>query len=77
MIDIITIKGEKYSFEETTGRLFKDGLVLPSTLYEPVYSNSFDENTPPKFSGILIKETNSILSLFGHINPISDINQIY
>lgn len=77
MIDIITVKGEKYSYDEDTKRIFKDGFVMPSTLCEPIFSPSFDENTPPKFSGIYLKELNSILSLFGHINPVSDINQIY
>ena len=29
MIDIITIKGEKYGFDENTQRIFKDGVVIP------------------------------------------------
>lgn len=76
MKDIITLKGEKYSFDEDTGRIFKDGYVLSSSKVEPVYSSSFDKDRPPVFSGIYLKDTNSIVSLSGKINPVTDINTI-
>lgn len=76
MIEIVTLKGEKYSFDPRTERIFKDGLVLPSTEAEPLYSNVTDPNSPPKFSGLLLKTTNSILSLSGKINPVTDPNTI-
>ena len=75
MIDIITIKGEKYSFDENTQRVFKDGLLLSSVQVEPIYSGLGGDNIP-KFSGLLLKDTNSILSLSGKISPITDINAI-
>lgn len=76
MITIVTIKGETYSFDPETERIFKDGYLLPSSEVEPVYSDSKNDKRPPKFSGILIKSINSILSLSGKINPISDSNII-
>lgn len=70
MIDIVTIKGEKYSFDESTQRIFKDGVLVPGTVAEPVYSGDFN------FSGILLKSSKSVLSLNGNINPITNINNI-
>ncbi len=73
---VAVVTGEKYSFDEETGRIFKDGRLLSSALYEPVYSN-FTESGLPTFSGIYMKATNSILSLAGNINPvIKDNNQV-
>jgi len=75
MIDIITIaKGERYSFDPETQRIFKDGVLLPSTEVEPIYSSVGEDD--PKFSGILLKATGSILTLSGNVNPVSDINTI-
>jgi hypothetical protein len=75
MIDIVTIKGEKYSFDETTQRIFKDGILLSSVNVEPVYSK-VSKDSPYTFSGILLKESRSILSRSGKISPITDINLI-
>ena len=76
MIEIITLKGEKYSFDPDTERVFKDGKLLGSNLVEPVYSD-FNESTPPIFSGLWLKGINSVLSLSGKINPvIDDINSV-
>ena len=75
MIDIITIKGEKYSFDEDTQRIFKDGLLLSSVNIEPVYSR-LKKDSVPTFSGLLLKDSGSILSRSGKISPITDINSI-
>ena len=78
VIEIITIKGERYSINKETGRIFKDGLVVPSTNAQLVYSHLGDKDKPPKVSGIWLKETNSILTLTGKIYPIiKDINSVY
>ena len=76
MTEIVSITtGEIYSFDQSTGRIFKDGRLVSSTLVEPVYSN-FSESGLPIFSGIFLKGINSILTLSGKINPvISDNNQ--
>ena len=73
MITIVTIKGEKYSFDETTQRIFKDGVLLTSVQVEPIYSRP-SRDTEPVFSGILLKDTGSVLSRSGKISPITDIN---
>lgn len=75
MIDIVTIKGEKYSFDETTQRIFKDGILLSSVQVEPVYSKH-SKDSGPVFSGLLLKDSGSILSRSGKISPITDINLI-
>ena len=75
MIEIMTMKGEKYSLDETTQRIFKDGILLSSVNVEPVYSRA-TKDSMPVFSGILLKDTGSILSKSGKINTITDINSI-
>ena len=73
---IINFKGEKYTFNEDTDRIMKDGKVLLSSQATPVYSYLGDRDNMPRFSGILLKEKNSILTLNGKINPVVDINTI-
>ena len=75
MIDIVTIKGERYSFDETTQRIFKDGILMSSVNVEPVYSRT-TKDSMPVFSGLLLKDTNTILSRSGKISPVTDINLI-
>lgn len=77
VVDIITFKGERYSYDQETGRIFKDGEVAVSSLVEPVFSHFGNPDSPPKFSGIYFKEKNEILTLSGKINKVvSDINII-
>ena len=75
MIDIITLKGERYSFDESTQRVFKDGILLSSVNVEPVYSR-LNKDSIPKFSGLLLKDSNTILSRSGKMSSITDINAI-
>lgn len=74
---MITMKGEKYSFDPDTERIFKDGYLMSSVQAEPIYSDNSSENIPPRFSGILLKATNTIVSLSGKVNQITDINSVY
>ena len=75
MIDIYTIStGEHYSYDQDTNRIFKDGHLMPSYEYEPVFSG-FTEGMP-QFAGILKKSINAIISLSGKENPVTDINTI-
>ena len=77
MIDIVTIKGEKYSFDPETERVYKNGFLLPTSEVEPVYSNVPNKTEEaPRFSGLFFKNSNSILSLSGKLNPVSDLNSI-
>lgn len=75
MINIITKTGESYSFDPSTSRIFKDGVLLSSSKVEPVYSST--NSNSPTFSGIYLKERGSILNLNGVENlAITDINLI-
>ena len=77
LIDIVSFKGEKYTYDIETGRIFKDGEVIVSSLVEPVFSHFGNPDIPPRFSGIYFREKNEILSLSGKLNPVvSDINTI-
>lgn len=75
MIDIFTIQGDRYSYDEDTARIFKDGKLLSSTIAEPLYQG-LTEDGAPKFAGIFLKLDNKILSLSGNINQITDPNTI-
>ena len=75
MIDIYTTTGERYSFDEDTERIFKDGKLLPSSIAEPVYQGLQDDNVPT-FAGILLKNIDSILSSNGNINKLTDVNTL-
>jgi len=76
MINILTEKGENFSFDPSTERIFKDGMLMSSVNVEPIYSNANDKESTPKFAGILLKDVNSIVSLSGKINKVTDINSI-
>ena len=74
MIDIYTIKGERYSYDDTTMRLFKDGTLLSQVVAEPVFQNN--SSGIPEFAGIYLKDSNKIISLSGNINQIVYSNSI-
>ena len=74
MIEIVTLKGEKYSFDPDTMRIFKSGVLLSSDDAEPIFSDDVEGN--PVFSGIYLKKENKILSRSGKINIVSDPDTI-
>lgn len=75
MVEINTILGEHFSYDQATNRIFKDGKLMPSYEYEAVFSG-FTDGGLPQFAGILKKSVNSIISLSGKENPVTDINTI-
>ena len=75
MIEIVSFKGEVYKFDQETGRIFKSGYLVPSSIAEPVYSTVSGEE--PSFSGIYLKNEDAILSRSGKLNSLTDINSIY
>lgn len=75
MIEILTQKGEKYSYDPSTDRIFKDGYLIPSSIAEPIFSNTGND-LAPKFSGIYLKDVGMILSLSGKYSQISNPNFI-
>lgn len=76
MREIMSLRGERYSYDELTGRIFRDGVLLPSSEVEPVFSGNNKDGQVPRLSGILLKERGSILTLSGKENPIVDPNTI-
>ena len=74
MIEIATLTGERYSFDPDTQRIFKAGILVPSTEAEPVFREM--ESGEPEFSGIYLKKTNQVLSRSGKLNTLTDINNI-
>lgn len=74
MIDIYTLKGERYSYDENTMRLFKDGTLLSPTVAEPVFQNN--SSGTPEFAGVYLKDSNKVVSMSGNINTITDPNSI-
>lgn len=74
MIDILTLTGERYSFDPDTQRIFKNAILIPDTEAEPVFSEL--ESGQPEFSGIYLKRLNKVVSRSGKINTITDPNNI-
>lgn len=76
MVNITSFKGEQYSFDQSTNRIFKDGILVPYSQAEPVYTKLQGDDAAPEFSGILLKTINSILTLSGKLNPVNEENTI-
>lgn len=74
MIDIITIKGDLWSYDPENIRIFKDGKLVSSDEAEPVFNDTDTEE--PGFSGIYLKTTNQIISRSGKVNTIDNPNNI-
>ena len=74
MIDIVTLTGERYSFDPDTQRICKNDILVPSTEAEPVFSEM--ESGQPEFSGIYLKKTGRVVSRSGKINTVTDPNNI-
>lgn len=76
MIDIVDQSGHVYKFDEETGRLFKDDVVIPKYQAEPVYSDITNRNNPPVFAGIHFIQDGKILTRGGNFHQISDENSV-
>ena len=75
MIEIITQKGERYTFDPSTQRIFRDQVFIPKTEVEPIYSGNGDDGEPV-FAGLYLKGKNSIITLNGiekNLTPIDSI----
>lgn len=75
MIDIYSENGEIYSFDENTERIYKDNILIPKSVAEPVYSGN-DQGEDTEFSGIFLKTIGKILSRSGKISNVSDIETV-
>lgn len=68
MIEIATLKGDKYSFDPLTLEVYLNGMLQDQSFLEPIFCD--DADGEPIFSGILNKVTNQIISRTGHVNNI-------
>ena len=75
MIEIVTQRGEVYSFDPDTQRVFKGQMFVPRTEIEPVYSGSDDEGIP-EFAGLYLKGKGSILTKNGVEKKLTQIDAI-
>jgi hypothetical protein len=65
----------RYAYDEETGRIYKDGYVVPTSQAEPVFSGQTEESAPT-FSGIHLKGTDEIISMSGKISKVTDPNTL-
>ncbi len=72
MIDILTLRGDRYSFDPSTMIVYLNGIAQDVSMLEPLFSDSAIGE--PEFSGVLNKSTNQIISLNGHVNNIDSVD---
>ena len=75
-IDFYAENGSTYSYEEETGFIKKDGVIVPSTLIQPVFIQSSNEDIPPQLSGLWLRDVNKIVCRSGKISSVIDSKQI-
>ena len=79
IITINTKDGHSFTFDSDTELISRDGVIVSSDDYEPVYirAGKKEESIPPIFSGILSKKDKKIITPTGRINDIiNDPNEI-
>lgn len=70
MITTITDNsGNVYGFNQETGLISKNSVIVSGEDYEPCFLNS---PAGPVFTGIYMTKTNQILSVSGRTNKITD-----
>ena len=68
---ITDTSGNILIYNQDTGLISKNGNIVSSTSYEAVFTLSVtDKDAPPKFSGILFKNENKVLSLSGNLRDL-------
>lgn len=79
MVEIYNkINKDFYVFDPDTELISVNGVIVPYNEYQPVYSRNGieDGSIPPTFIGILDKKSNSIITLSGKVNKLSDDEDI-
>ena len=76
MNSITDYQGNSYEYNPANGLISKNGVIVSGVDYEPVFSNYPDNTAPPFFVGILLKRTNTVLSMSGKISRIVDSRQL-
>ena len=75
-IDFYAENGSMYSYEEETGFIKKDGVIMPSNQVQPVFIQPTNEDIPPQLSGLWLRGEGKIICRSGKINPVIDSKQI-
>ncbi len=75
-IEFLAENGSKYSYEEETGFIKKDGMVVPSTLIYPVFIQPANDDIPPQLSGLWLRNEEKIICRSGKISPTIDSKNI-
>ena len=76
MINIISEKGDMWSWDEDKHLIYKNDQVVSTVVAEPVFSNPFSKKYPPIFAGILLKDVGRVLTLSGTSHPVIDPNTV-
>lgn len=79
MIEILSEKGDFFTFDPETELISMNGVIVPYTEYQPVYVRQtiVDGSVPPMFIGVLNKTNNTVINVNGTINKlISDDSEI-
>ena len=75
-ISIYGDNGSIYTYEEETGFITKNDVIVPSSMAQPVFIQPADEKTPPQLTGLWLRNENKIICRSGRINPLIDSKQI-
>lgn len=65
MSRIIDSSGNVYEFNQETGLISKNNVILSGLEYEPVFVSHPDNSIPPIFVGILSKRNGTVLCMSG------------
>lgn len=79
MIEIYSkLNKDFYVFDQETELISMNGVIVPYSEYQPVYvRNGIEEGSiPPTFIGILDVKDNSIITLSGKVNKLSNDEDI-
>lgn len=75
-IDIIGENGVVYSFEEETGFIKANNMIMSSSSVQPVFIQPSNENIEPQLSGLWLKNEGKIICRSGKISPVIDSKNI-
>ena len=75
-IDIMGENGVIYSFEEETGFIKANNMIMPSSSVQPVFIQPSNENIEPQLSGLWLRNEGKIICRSGKISPVIDSKNI-
>lgn len=73
---IIDSSGNVYEFNQETGLISKNNVILSGLEYEPVFVSHPDNSIPPIFVGILSKRSGTVLCMSGTTRKIINSKQL-